>query len=1173
MKAFPRNRILLPLLAFGALLSVIAACDRQDNDWALYDPALKILTVEADTMRLAEGGEAETFRISLPMVPDDTVRVLIAADNAQIEADPDTVIFVPVDDDWTLPRVVAVSAADDLIDEGPHESTVSVLAVTTDPGYDGQGGEGVVPVAITDNDRAGVHVTETSLTLVESVGGTVGETYRVRLLSQPLAEVTISAAESPSEPSFHFEPASLVFTPENWQTEQEIRIWAELDQVDADNLDLVIQHSAASTDPNYDSALGVPSIDVALLDNTLPPTASLALATRGVTTLLESAGTVSLEVVITLDRPSQIPVTVHLATRDGAAIGADDFQILDQDVVFNPGDPLSQTFSVLALDDNLMEDPEDFQVVISAVSNVLVGEDNRVDLTLIDDDQITLSLSGVDGFEDAGSAAFVVSIPFAVPLPVAFALTTANGSASAGSDYQPIAATFAIPAGQTQRVVPLVVLGDSAHEPDEDLTASLGGLSGNASWDGIVAQVVIFDDDPQTITFADFEVDENATYADFIIELAAPYNEPVELTINTQDGDGQGSISGDEDALGGLDFSTVTNAVWTIPPGVTSHRYQVALTRESAAEATREYFRLNIQSATHPGFAGLTALCAILDEDQPQLAVTDASVLESDANALFTVSIVDQAGNPVTSLADIGFTYTTQNQTAEGELDYTTTGGTVVIPAGLPSVDLSVPILEDAHDDDNETFVLQLTAPVNTTILDDGSAPFCLIADNEFPSINLAQTVAAENEGSVHEFTVFLTTQRQDPTGFMLSLAPGNSDGPGVDYTFGSAGYRIIPPFTSSLTFQVPYLDDQLAGEVDEVLQAQLSNADVALGVIALDMAIVDAPALNIQPDAVTEGSDLVFDVLLTAPSTAAITFSAQYSSGTANVLVDIDNSNTGPFTIPAGVTAMSIATPTIAGDGGDEAVEDFVITLINPVNATLGAFNSATGLITDGDPPLLNLAADAAAVEGSDVIFTVNLSWTSGADVDFFVAFADGTAAGANIDFNDFNTGPYTVPAGALSTTVVVPTLAADGPEFAVEDFSITLQSPTNGLLGGNISATGLIQDGDQPELSIPAGDTVVEGGTLNFVIHLDPPTIVPVFFDLVFGDGSTQGVEDYVPSSTGPFSMMPGTTDTTITVSTIDDAIFENTEQFVVRVGATPSNAVVGLPSQANGVITDND
>jgi len=189
-------------------------------------------------------------------------------------------------------------------------------------------------------------------------------------------------------------------------------------------------------------------------------------------------------------------------------------------------------------------------------------------------------------------------------------------------------------------------------------------------------------------------------------------------------------------------------------------------------------------------------------------------------------------------------------------------------------------------------------------------------------------------------------------------------------------------------------------------------------------------------------------------------------------------------------------------------------------------------------------------------------------------VAFANGTAAGANIDFNDFGTGPFTVPAGALSTTVTVPTLDLDGPELVIEDFNIALLgSPTNGVLGTNTSATGFIQDGDQPELTIPVGASTVEGGTLNFTVHLSPPTIVPVFFDLVFGDGSTQGAADYVPSSTGPFSMMPGTTDTTITVTTIDDAVFENVEQFVVQIGAGPTNAVLGVPSQANGVINDND
>ncbi len=1173
MHKWSSSRLSLPLLSLGLLLVVISACDREDNHWDAFDPSLKLLTVVADTMHVTEGGAGVDFRLNIQMVPDDTVWVYVTADDSQVVADPDTLFFAPIDDDWTLPQTVTVSALDDEVDEGIHQDAISVRVGSNDAVYNDQGGAGLVPVLITDNDLAGVHVTETALTLVESTAGTVSESYRIRLLSHPTDDVTITAAETPTEASFHLDPAVLVFTPDNWATEQEIRLWAELDQVDADNMDLIIEHTATSLDPNYDTALSVPSVDVALFDDTLPPTASLALVNPGTTTLTEIGVGATLDVVITLGHASEVSVTVQITTEDGTAVGGEDFAALDLPVVFAPGGALSQVVTISSLDDALTEGLEDFEVFISAVSNVFVGEQNHLDLSIVDDDQVTLSISGVDVNEDDGSANFTISAPSPVQLPIGFTLTTADGTAVAGTDYESIASHFTIEAGQSQRVVPVVILADQANESDENFTAILTNLSSNGVWDGVTGQVVILDDDPQTITFANFEVDESESFASFIIDLAAPYNEDVILTVNTINGEGTGSVSGDEDALGNQDFVSVSSGIWTIPAGSTNERFQVELIRESVGEAAREYFRLNIQSASKPEFVGLEAMCAIVDEDQPQLAVGNASVIESDANAIFTVTVLNQAGSPTVSQAEIGFNFATVDQTATAESDYTTTSGTVVIPAGTTTVDVIVPILEDTHDDDNETFVLDLTTPVNTTILDDGSAPFCTITDNEFPSINLGQVISDENEGSTHEFTVFLTTQRQDATGFFLNLDQGTSDGPGVDYNFAGTGYQVIPAFTSSLTFQVPYLDDQLAGEVDEILQAQLSNADVALGITTLDMTIVDAPAIDIQPDAVTEGTDLVFDVVLSAASTADITFSAQYSSGTANVLVDIDNTNTGPFTIVAGSTTMSIVTPTVAGDGGDLVVEDFVVTIINPVNATLGAFNSAVGEITDGDPPSLNLAGNATALEGTDIVFTVDLSWSSGADVEFYVAFADGTAAGANIDYNSFVTGPHAVSAGSLSTTVSVPTMDLDGPEFTVEDFTISLHTPTNGLLGATTSATGFIQDGDQPELTIPTGDTATEGGNLSFVIHLDPPTIVPVFFDLVFSNGSTQGGADFTPSSTGPFSMMPGTTDTTIIVATIDDGTFENTEQFVVQLASDPTNAVVGTPDQANGIINDND
>ena len=51
-------RFTLPLLIAGLLLVVVTACDRQDNHWDGFDPARKILTIQSDTLRLAEGGEA-----------------------------------------------------------------------------------------------------------------------------------------------------------------------------------------------------------------------------------------------------------------------------------------------------------------------------------------------------------------------------------------------------------------------------------------------------------------------------------------------------------------------------------------------------------------------------------------------------------------------------------------------------------------------------------------------------------------------------------------------------------------------------------------------------------------------------------------------------------------------------------------------------------------------------------------------------------------------------------------------------------------------------------------------------------------------------------------------------------------------------------------------------------
>jgi hypothetical protein len=263
---------------------------------------------------------------------------------------------------------------------------------------------------------------------------------------------------------------------------------------------------------------------------------------------------------------------------------------------------------------------------------------------------------------------------------------------------------------------------------------------------------------------------------------------------------------------------------------------------------------------------------------------------------------------------------------------------------------------------------------------------------------------------------------------------------------------------------------------------------------------------------------------------------------------------------------------PTIANDGGDNATETFTITMISPANGTLSGFNSATGTITDGDPSPLSLRADASAVEGANIAFIVDLAWTSEAAIQFFVQFNDGTAAGSGIDYVSANTGPYTVPAGQSNITIQVPTIDDAGPELEAEDFTITVVNPTNAVIGAAPTAIGRVLDGDQPVLTITAGAPVFEGGTLDFTVTMDRQSIVPVTFDLVFLNGSTQGVEDYL-AATGPWTLAPGATSLVIQVPTVQDLLHENQEILVARLLADPVNGVVGTPADANGVINDDD
>jgi hypothetical protein len=441
MRTALRHSLLVIQLLTVGVLALTVGCDRQDNDWHMYRPELKAVQVPQDTIFLQEDAAEFSFEVTIGMVPDDSVFVFPVSRDSQVSWRPDSLIFAPVDDDWLRPRTLTVVVLPDQVDEGLHADELGFLLRSNDSDYDGLGGDLAIPVVITDNDFAGVALSETLLTLVESEAGAVYESYRLVLESRPTEAVTITMSVDPAEPSLHVDPLSVTFEPEEWDQPREISLWIELDSMDQDYQSLTIAHTSSSADTLYGPGLPIADLNMDIFDDTLPPTATIAAATAD--TMLESA-VAGLDVVVTLSRPSAIPVTLHLATLAGTAESGDDFQPLDQDVTFQPGDPLERSFTLLPSDDTILEYTESFEVVITPVTGLVIGAADRVELYLADDDLAVLTLADAVANEDDGAAIFEVSCPSRPSSRWASPSSPPRGRRREDEDFEGVVQTFTL---------------------------------------------------------------------------------------------------------------------------------------------------------------------------------------------------------------------------------------------------------------------------------------------------------------------------------------------------------------------------------------------------------------------------------------------------------------------------------------------------------------------------------------------------------------------------------------------------------------------------------------------------------------------------------------------------------------------------------------------------------
>jgi Ca2+-binding RTX toxin-like protein len=186
-------------------------------------------------------------------------------------------------------------------------------------------------------------------------------------------------------------------------------------------------------------------------------------------------GATAFTFTVSLSRASAFPTTVDFATADGTAtVANNDYQPTAGTLTFSPGET-TKTVTVLVNGDAPVEPDETFFVNLSNATNGTII-DSQGQGTILNDDVARISINDVA--DDEGNAGltpftFTVSLSTFSFQTITVQYATADGSATAPSDYTATSGTLSFNPGETSKTVTVPVHGDTVIEPDETFTVNL----------------------------------------------------------------------------------------------------------------------------------------------------------------------------------------------------------------------------------------------------------------------------------------------------------------------------------------------------------------------------------------------------------------------------------------------------------------------------------------------------------------------------------------------------------------------------------------------------------------------------------------------------------------------------------------------------------------------------
>ena len=751
----------------------------------ILDNDLRGVTATPTALTIPEGGSA-SYTVVLDTEPTAAVAVAVQVpEGAEIAVDKTELTFTT--EDWNQAQTITVTAAQDA-DAVADEPVILTHAVSGGD-YDAVTAESVT-VTITEDDTPELSITDGAATEGDQV---LEFTVALSVASSQTVTVEYATTDSTATAGTDYEATTGTLTFLALVTEQTIRVPIIDDDLDetAEAFTVMLINASNATIRNG-------AADGVIVDNDLPVvsvTADPAAVAEGET------------VTFTLTRIGDltVPLTVPIDITERGAFLADEVPI---EAMF-AADAETTTLEVTTVDDEVDDADGAVMATVADGATHRAGDAASATVSVSDNDvrDVTISSTSLT-VDEGGSASYTVVLTSEPTADVTVAVQVPDNT---DITVSPAALTFTAANWNQAQTIAVTAAHDDDAVADEPvvLTHTVSG----GDYEGIAAasvEATITEDDTRGVTVSEtaltiIEGDEASYTVGLDTEPAADVTITIQVPDNT-------------DIIAAPAALTFTADNWNTPQTIAV----IAAHDDDAVADEPVVLTHAVSGGDYENISAASVEATITEDDSPALIIADAEAAEGDGEITFTATLNIASSKTVT------VDWATADETATQGADYAETTGTLTFDALETEQTITVPLLDDALDETDETFAIALSNPSNAT-LDDAEATGTITDNDDTPALTIADAEAAEGDGEI-TFTATLGAV----SGLAVTVDWTTADGTAtadVDYVAAEGRLTFAPGQTEAILGVVMFNDALDEGE--ETFTVALnnpSNATIANG-------------------------------------------------------------------------------------------------------------------------------------------------------------------------------------------------------------------------------------------------------------------------------------------------------------------------------------------------------